>query len=85
MTDTFDEDDFEALEAAVVEEQRREIAVEHLLFKTMEFVERQHPGLLDFLEGSLGNLGDINDGKDKDDEAVRDIARKMIAGARKQG
>jgi hypothetical protein len=48
-------------------------------------VERQHPGLLDFLEGSLGNLGDPGEGDEKDDEAVREIARKMIDGARRQG
>lgn len=84
MTD-FSEDDFDALEAAMVEERRREIAVEHLLFKTMEYVERQHPGLLDFLENSLSNLGDPGEGEEKDDEAVRDIARKMITGARRQG
>ncbi len=54
MTDAFDEltdEELAALEAEVVEERRREIAVEHLLFKTIEYVERQHPGLLEFLEG----------------------------------
>ena len=84
MTDMSD-DDFEALEAAMMEERRREIAVEHLLFKTMEYVERQHPGLLDFLEGSLAHLGDPGEGEEKDDEAVRAVARKMIAGARREG
>jgi len=64
---------------------RREIATEHLLFKTMEYVERQHPGLLDFLGGSLDHLGDPADGVDKDDAAVRAIARRMIAGARREG
>ncbi|MDR6145946.1 hypothetical protein QE363_001739 [Sphingomonas sp. SORGH_AS870] len=64
---------------------RREIATEHLLFKTMEYVERQHPGLLDFLEESLDHLGDPADGGDKDDAAVRAIARRMIAGARREG
>ncbi|MDQ1155677.1 hypothetical protein QE385_000004 [Sphingomonas sp. SORGH_AS 950] len=64
---------------------RREIATEHLLFKTMEYVERQHPGLLDFLEGSLEHLGDPADGVDKDDAAVQAIARRMIAGARREG
>jgi hypothetical protein len=64
---------------------RREIATEHLLFKTMEYVEAQHPGLLDYLEGSLDHLGDPADAVDKDDEAVREIARRMIVGARREG
>lgn len=63
----------------------REIAVEHLLFKTMEYVEARHPGLLDMLEGSLDHLGDPARGDDKDDAAVRAIAARMIAGARREG
>lgn len=46
---------------------------------------RAHPGLLDYLEGSLDHLGDPADGADKDDEAVRTIARRMIHGARREG
>lgn len=65
-----------------VEARRREIAVEHILFKTIEFVERQHPGLLDFVEASLDHLGDYARDGSKDDEAVRAIARKLIRGAR---
>jgi len=68
-----------------VQTRRREIATEHLLFKLMEYVESNQPGLLDFLEGSLDHLGDPADGADKDDEAVREIARRMIIGARRQG
>lgn len=68
-----------------VQARRREIAVEHLLFKTIEYVEAQHPGLLDHLEGSLSHLGDPARDDTKDDEAVRDIARRMIVGARKEG
>lgn len=67
---------------ATTEVRRREIAVEHLLFKLMEYVEGQRPGLLDFMEASLDHLGDPGDGESKDDEAVRDVARKMIVGAR---
>jgi hypothetical protein len=63
---------------------RREIATEHLLFRLMEYVEAGQPGLLDFLEQSLDHLGDPANGEDKDDEAVRDIARRMIAGARRE-
>ena len=68
----------------IPETRRREIATEHLLFKTIEYVEARHPGLLDLLEGSLGHLGDPSDGPDKDDEAVRTIARRMIVGVRQE-
>ncbi|PTQ65429.1 hypothetical protein C8J45_101276 [Sphingomonas sp. PP-CE-3G-477] len=64
---------------------RREIATEHLLFKLMEYVEDRHSGLLDFMEQSLDHLGDPAADDTKDDDAVRQIARKMIVGARKQG
>ena len=70
-------------ETDAVETRRREMAVEHLLFRTMAYVEASHPGLLDALETSLDHLGDpVHDGT-KDDEAVRAIARKMIDGARR--
>lgn len=68
-----------------VQARRREIASEHLLFKLIEYVEARHPGLLDFLEGSLDHLGDPAHDDTKDDEAVRTIARKMITGARAEG
>ena len=68
-----------------VQARRREIAAEHVLFKTIEYVESQHPGLLNFVEASLDHLGDPARDGTKDDEAVRAIARKMIAGARKEG
>ena len=68
-----------------VQTRQREIATEHLLFKLIEYVEARHPGLLDFLEGSLSHLGDPARDDSKDDEGVREIARRMIAGARAQG
>ena len=68
-----------------VQARRREIAAEHVLFKTIEYVEARHPGLLDFVEASLDHLGDPAHDETKDDEAVRAIARQMIAGARKEG
>ncbi|SEL62325.1 hypothetical protein SAMN05216382_2318 [Sphingomonas palmae] len=68
-----------------VQARRREIASEHLLFKLIEYVEAKHPGLLDYLEGSLDHLGDPAHDETKDDEAVRTIARKMIIGARAEG
>lgn len=61
---------------------RREIAVEHVLFKLIEYVEQREPGLLGFIEDSLDHLGDPAHDETKDDEAVRDVARRMIAGAR---
>lgn len=68
-----------------IDTRRREIATEHLLFKTIEYVEAQHPGLLDFLEGSLSHLGDPAKDGTKDDDAVREVARRMIVGARAEG
>ena len=72
-------------EDTAVQTRRREIAAEHVLFKTIEYVEARHPGLLDFIEGSLDHLGDPGTGGEKDDEAVRNIARKMLKGARMEG
>ena len=68
-----------------VQTRRREIASEHLLFKLIEYVEDRHPGLLDFLEGSLGHLGDPASDETKDDARVRQIAQGMIDSARKEG
>lgn len=73
------------IEDIAVQARRREIATEHLLFKLMEYVEDRHPGLLDFMAGSIDHLGDPASDGTKDDDEVRRIARRMIAGARKQG
>ncbi|MES3151990.1 hypothetical protein [Sphingomonas faeni] len=70
---------------ALPQARQREIATEHLLFKLMEYVEDRHPGLLDFMERSLDHLGDPATDGTKDDQAVRQVASRMIAGARKQG
>lgn len=72
-------------DATNVQTRQREIATEHLLFKLMEYVEAKHPGLLPFLEDSLDHLGDPATDETKDDDGVRDIARRMIEGARRQG
>lgn len=69
----------------IIRTRQREIAAEHLLFKLIEYVESRDPGLLDFLEASLSHLGDPARDESKDDEGVREIARRMIAGARAQG
>lgn len=78
-------DDTAAPQSDSVATRQREIAAEHLLFKLMEYVEAKHPGLLDFMEASLDHLGDPAADATKDDEGVRTIARRMIAGARAQG
>lgn len=75
-------DTFDSLQSAVVSARQREMAVEHLLFKTIEFVEMRHGGLLDYLEESLDHLGDPAHDETKNDDAVRGVARKMISGAR---
>jgi hypothetical protein len=67
-----------------VEARRREIAVEHILFKLVEYVEMRHPGLLDHIDASLDHLGDPAHDDTKDDEAVRAIARRMLASARRE-
>jgi hypothetical protein len=72
-------------EDTAIQTRRREIASEHLLFKLIEYVEARHPGLLDFLENSLDHLGDPARDASKDDAAVREIARRMIVGARAEG
>lgn len=71
-----------AMNAAIATERKREIAIEHLLFQTVGYVERIHPGLLTHLEDSISNLGDPARDDSKDDEAVRDIARRFLRSLR---
>ena len=66
----------------LVDARRREMAIEHLLFGTIRFVAQRHPGLLDELDGSLSHLWDKAQGEDRDDEAVRDVARRFIKSLR---
>jgi hypothetical protein len=61
---------------------RREMAIEHLLFGTLRFVAQRHPELLDELDGSLDHLWDKADGEERDDEAVREVARRFIKSLR---
>jgi hypothetical protein len=61
---------------------QREIAVEHVLFKLIEYVEKHQPGLLDYIDASLDHLGDPAHDETKDDDAVRQVARRMASGAR---
>ena len=72
----------EELTTKVVDARRREMVVEHLVFGTVRFLAERHPELLDQLEGSLDHLWDREHGEARDDEAVRDIARKMLKSLR---
>ncbi|MBX9931115.1 MAG: hypothetical protein K2Y56_06200 [Methylobacterium sp.] len=66
----------------IIDARRREMAIEHLLFGTIRFVAQRHPELLDELDGSLDHLWDKAHGDARDDEAVRDIARRFIKSLR---
>jgi hypothetical protein len=70
---------------SAVQARQREIAAEHILFHLVQYVEAQHPGLIDRIEGSLDHLGDPGKDDTADDEAVREIARRFLASARKEG
>jgi len=58
------------------------MAIEHLLFGTIRFVAQRHPELLDELEGSLAHLWDLADDETRDDEAVREVARRFLKSLR---
>ena len=79
-----DESELEQLEAQVADERRRELAVEHLLFGTIRYIQQRDPGLLDALEASVARLGDSAHDETKDDEAVREIARRFLKSLRKE-
>jgi hypothetical protein len=82
MTAQTDHSDTAAPEASAtaVDARRREMAIEHLLFGTIRFVAARHPELLAELEGSLDHLWDR--GAPRDDEAVRDVARRFLKSLR---
>ena len=61
----------------------RELATEHMLFWTLIYIERQFPGLFDHLDQSIEHLGDHADDDTKDDEAVREVARRFVQGLRR--
>ncbi len=65
-----------------VQARRREIATEHVLFWLIKYLEERQPGLIAYIEKSLDHLGDPAQDDTKDDEAVREIARRMLRGAR---
>lgn len=66
----------------VIEARRREIAVEHLLFAALRYLAGRHPEMLEELEASVSHLWDKLEGSARDDEAVRDIARRFIKSLR---
>ena len=80
MTDT----NQQPVSPEVIDARRREMAMEHLLFGTIQFLARRHPELLDELDGSLDHLWDPDEGAARNDEAVRNIARRLLKSLRSQ-
>ena len=74
--------DSETEAAQIADARRREMAIEHLLFGTIRFVAHRHPELLNELDASLDHLWDKADDETRDDEAVRDVARRFIKSLR---
>lgn len=72
----------DALTDPALDARRREMAIEHLLFGTIRFVAARHPELLDELDGSLDHLWDRGDPETRDDEAVREVARRFVRSLR---
>ena len=70
------------LSPKVIDARRREMAIEHLVFGTLRFLAHRHPELLDELDGSLDHLWDPDEGEARNDEAVRNIARRMLKSLR---
>ncbi len=70
------------LTSKVIDARRREMVVEHIVFGTVRFLAERHPELLDQLDGSLDHLWDHEHGEARDDEAVRNIARRMLKSLR---
>ena len=69
---------------SAVQARQREMAVEHILFHVVRHVEAQQPGFIDTVERGLDHLGDPGKDGTGDDEAVREIARKLLTSARKE-
>ena len=66
----------------IIDARRREMAIEHLVFGTIGFLAKRHPELLETLDGSLDHLWDPDEGEARNDEAVRNIARRMLKSLR---
>ena len=69
-------------ESQIADARHRELATEHLLFGTIRFLAQEHPGLLKSLEVSVDHLWDKADDDTRDDEAVREVARRFLKGLR---
>lgn len=69
---------------SLAEARRREMAIEHLLFGTIRFVAERHPELLDELDRSVEHLWDNARDDTRDDEAVRDVARRFVDSLRRE-
>lgn len=79
---TSDPTEVSADTAEVIAARRREMAVEHILFGALRHLAGRHPAMLDELEASLPHLWDRSEGTERDDEAVREIARRFIRSLR---
>lgn len=66
----------------IVDARRREMAIEHLVFGTLRFLAQRHPELLDDLDASVDHLWDKGPDAERDDEAVRHVARRFIGSLR---
>ena len=58
------------------------MAMQQLDYGTIRFLAHRHPELLDELDGSLDHLWDPDHGEARNDEACRNIARRMLKSLR---
>jgi hypothetical protein len=68
---------------ACLEERRREMAIEHLLFAALRFLARKYPELPDELDSSMSHLWDRGP-EPRDDGRVREIAAKFVESLRRE-
>jgi hypothetical protein len=64
-----------------VQTRQRERAIEHILFHMVRYVRAKEPGFIATIENS--HLGDPGRDETSNDEAVREIARKLLTSARR--
>lgn len=68
----------------LVDTRHREMAIEHILFGAVRFVAARHPEMLDEIDASLAHLWDRASDGPRDDEAVREIARRFLKSLRNE-